>query len=37
MEVETVELVQIIIYQSNNYRKDLSWLNFGDEPKVQDR
>ena len=25
------------IYQSNTYRKDLSWLHFDDEPMVQDR
>ena len=29
--------VQIIIYQSNTYRKDLSWLHFDDEPRVQER
>ena len=26
---------QINIYQSNIYRKDLSWLHFDDEPRVQ--
>ena len=31
-EVEPVELVQMNIYQSNAYRKDLSWLHFNDEP-----
>ena len=25
------------IYQNNTHRKDLSWLHFGDEPKVQER
>ena len=25
------------IYQSNTYRKDLSWLYFDDEPRVQER
>ena len=25
------------IYQSNTYRKDVSWLHFNDKPKVQDR
>ena len=25
------------IYQSNTYRKDLSWLHFDDEPKVQEK
>ena len=37
MEVEPVELVQINIYQSNTYRKELSWLHFDDEPRVQER
>ena len=32
-EVETVQAVQMNIYQSN----DLSWLNFDDEARVQDR
>ena len=27
------QLVQMNIYQSNTYRKDLSWLHFDDEPK----
>ena len=25
------------IYYSNNYRKDLGWLNFNDEPRVQEK
>ena len=25
------------IYQSNTYTKDLNWLNFDDEPRVQER
>ena len=25
------------IYQSNTYRRDLSWLHLDDEPKVQER
>ena len=25
------------IYQSNTYRKDLSWLHFDNEPRVQER
>ena len=29
--------VQINICQSNTYRKDLSWLHFDNEPKVQER
>ena len=27
-----VQPVQMNIYQNNNYRKDLSWLHFNDEP-----
>ena len=34
-EVEPVEPVQMNIYQSNTYRKDLSRLHFDDEPRVQ--
>ena len=37
MEVEPVEPVQMNIYQSNTYRKDLSWLHFDDEPRVQEK
>ena len=37
MEVEPVQLVQTNIYQSNTYRKDLSWLHFDDEPRAQER
>ena len=36
-EVEPVQSVHMNIYQSNNYRKDLSWLHFDDEPRVQER
>ena len=36
-EVETVEPVQMNIYKSNTYRKDLSWLHFNNEPRVQER
>ena len=36
-EVEPVELVQMNIYQCNTYRKDLSWLHFSDEPRVQEK
>ena len=25
------------IYQSNTYKKDLTWLDFDDEPRVQER
>ena len=35
-EAEPVEPVQVKIYQCNTYRKDLSWLHFGDEPRVQE-
>ena len=34
-EVESVQQVQMNIYQSN--RKDLRWLHFYDDPKVQER
>ena len=33
--MEPVEPVQMNIYQSNTYRKDLSWLHFDNEPRVQ--
>ena len=36
-EVGPVEPVQMNIYQSYTYRKDLSWLHFDDEPRVQKR
>ena len=36
-EVEPVEPVQINIYQSNTFRKDLHWPHFDDEPRVQDK
>ena len=35
-EVEPVEPVLKNIYQSNTYRKDLSWPHFDDEPRVQE-
>ena len=35
--VNPVVPVQMNIYQSNTYRKDLSWLRFKDKPKVQER
>ena len=35
--MEPVEPLQINIYQSNTYRKDLSWLHFDDAPRVQER
>ena len=35
--MEPVEPVQMNIYQSNTYRKDLTWLPFGDEPRAQER
>ena len=36
-EVEPVELVQMNIYQSHTYRKDLSWLHFDDKPSIEER
>ena len=36
-EVEPVQAVQMNICQSNTYRKDLRWLHFDDEPRVQER
>ena len=35
--MEPVQLVQMNIYQTNTYRKDLSWLHFDDELMVQER
>ena len=35
--IHSVKQVQINIYQSNTYRKDLSWLYFDDEPRVPER
>ena len=35
--VEPVEPVQMNFYQSDTYRKDLSWLHLGYEPRVQER
>ena len=34
--MEPVEQIQMNIYHSNTYRKDLSWLRFDDEPGVQE-
>ena len=36
-EVEPIELVLKNIYQSNTYRKDLSWSYFENEPRVQEK
>ena len=36
-EVEPVEPVLKNIYQSNTYRKDLSWPHFDDEARVQEK
>ena len=36
-DVEPVGPVLMNIYQSNTYRKDLSWLHFDNEPRVQER
>ena len=35
--MEPVEPVQMNIYQSNTYRRDLSWLHFNNEPRFQER
>ena len=36
-EMEPVQPVQMIIYQSKIYTKDLSWLHFDNEPRIQDK
>ena len=36
-EVESAEPVQMNIYQSNIYKKDLSWLYFNDAARVQEK
>ena len=36
-EEEPLESVQMNIYQSNTFRKDLNWLHFEDDPRVQER
>ena len=33
-EVEPAHPVQMNIYQSNTYRKELSWVHFNNEPRV---
>ena len=35
-EVEPVEPVQMNIYQTNTYRKELRWLHFNNEARVQE-
>ena len=35
--MEPVQPVLMNIYQSNTYRKDLSWPHFDDEPRVQEK
>ena len=35
--MEPVEPVKKNIYQSNTYRKDLSWLHFTNEPRVEEK
>ena len=35
--MEAVESIQMNIYQSNNYRKDLSWLHFDNELRNQEK
>ena len=34
--MELVEPVQMKLYESNTYRKDLSWLHFDSKSRVQD-
>ena len=36
-DVEPLEPVQMNIYQSNTYSKDLRFLHLKDEPRVQER
>ena len=36
-EMEPIEPVQMNIYESNVYRKDLSWLHLDNDPRVQER
>ena len=36
-EVEPLQPVQVSIYQSNIFRKDIHWLHFEHEPRVQER
>ena len=35
--MEPVEPVQINVYQINTFRKDVSWLHFDVDPKIQVR
>ena len=35
--VEPVKQVHMNIYQSNTYRKDLSWPHSDDEPRIQEK
>ena len=35
--MEPVEPAQMNIYQSDTYRKDLNWIHFDNEPRVQER
>ena len=37
MKKKLIQLVQVNIYQSNTYRKDLEWLLFTDKPRVQQK
>ena len=36
-KMDLVEPVRMNIYESNSYRKDLSWLHFSNEPRVQEK
>ena len=35
--MQPLESLQMNIYHSDTYRKDLIWLNIDDEPRVQER
>ena len=35
-EVDTVQPVQVNIYQSNTFGKDLGWLHFNNIPRVKE-
>ena len=37
MESTSVQPIQMSIYQSNTYRKDLNWLYSGNEAKVKEK
>ena len=35
--MEPIQPVQMNIYQSNTYKKDLTWLHFDNEPMVKEK